>query len=56
MANDGDEATMITWSDGKLETKEAGKTTGDDQVEGTVTICGVLVGTINEFDGAKNHD
>jgi len=40
MATDGDEATTTTSVDDKLETHEIGTTTGDDQVDGMVTVAG----------------
>jgi hypothetical protein len=45
IATDGDEAATIIWVDGKLETNESGTTTGDDQVDGTVTVCGTETAT-----------
>jgi hypothetical protein len=41
MATDGDEAGMITAEAGSDDgINEAGTTTTDDQVDGTVTVCG----------------
>jgi hypothetical protein len=45
ITTDGDEATTMTYEAGKLETHEAGTATGDDQVDGTVTV-----------DGTKTND
>jgi hypothetical protein len=44
IATDGDEAGMMTSEAGKLETNETGTTTGETQVDGTVTIVGTLDG------------
>jgi hypothetical protein len=39
-ATDGDEAGTTTWVDGKLATQVSGTTTGETQVDGTVTVFG----------------
>jgi len=43
IASDGDEATVMTWLDGKVETNETGTKTGLDQVDGTVKTPDVTV-------------
>jgi hypothetical protein len=40
MTTDGDDATKTTWVDGNDETSETGTTTGDDHVDGIVTVAG----------------
>jgi hypothetical protein len=49
-AIDGDEARIMTYDEAIEATHEAGKTTGDDQVDGTLITDGMKLGTVKTFD------